>query len=287
MTDIQELEQEIVETEATAEGLRESLLENRVADLTDMVTKGGKLKGELKGITPAQFRRYIGRAPGASILLKGREETQRKVPYELSIDQLMSERGYNDIEVFKDAIEGAYKAKNEVEDLWKRRDALISDLNEALQKIPELQSHKVKVTRECPVYEGTKCEALVTQLNGTTVMERRQHPFWRIDLDSDSDGKPEKSFRIRYAVDAHKIVKLIKQDLEKKLAEKRKPPKFKSRQPKLRVRRQTPVARGSLIEEYDFPETSSPTKGTRRVSKKGRKPSRRSEPILRSMSGLR
>lgn len=243
MADLEELEKDIFETEAKAEGLRDALLESRVSDLTELVVKGGKLKGHLKGLTPAQFKKVIGRAPSPGIITVAKGETQRKVPYEWSIDQLMSERGFKDIEVFKDAIEKANKDKAEIDRLWRDRDILISDLNDLMQKTPELQATSFKITRDSPVFEGTKSEAIVTEMNGVSVMERRQHPFWRVDVDLDGDGKVDHSFRIRYARDAHKLVRATKKQLERELAAKRKPRKFKRRQPKLRVRRQFPTAK--------------------------------------------
>ena len=237
MPDIEELEKDIFESEAKAEGLHEALLESRVSDLTELVTKGGKLKGHLKGLTPAQFKKVIGREALPSTLMVAKGETQRKIPYELSIDMLMSERGFTDIEKFKDAIEKAHEDKAEIEQLWRDRDIAINDLNAILSAIPELQSRQFKITRESPVYEGTKVEALVTQLNGTEVTERRQHPFWRVDIDLDSDGKPEHSFRIRYARDAHKLVMATKRQLLEELEAERKPVKVKRRKPRLRVKR--------------------------------------------------
>lgn len=229
MPTLDELEKQIFEKEAEAEGIQEALIGSRVSDLTELVVKGGKLKGHLKGLTPAQFKKVIGRAPRPGIITVAKGETQRKVPYEVSIDQLMSERGFKDIEVFKDAIEKANKDKAEIDDLWRDRDILINDLNDLMHRTPELQAKSFKITRECPVFEGTTCEATVTEMNGASVMERRQHTFWRVDIDLDKDGKPEHSFRVRYAHDAHKLVRATKRQLEGKI--------FKARQPKMRVKR--------------------------------------------------
>ncbi len=211
MEKIEALEREIFETEGKALGLQESLAESRVANLTGLITASGKLKGHLKGITPKQFRDIIGRDPLPSSIQTAKGETQAKIPYELVIDQLMSERGFNDIEKFKDAIEKAHSDKTDLERLWKDRDILINDITEEL-KSGALKSETIVVQRELPIFTESKGPAKVTKINGSSTTSRRQHSFWRVDVDLDGDGKVDKSFRVRYAVDANRVVgKAVKQ----------------------------------------------------------------------------
>ena len=168
------------------------------------------------------------------------------------------------------------------------RDIALNDLNDILQKKPELQTRSFKVARQCVLFPETQCDATITELNGASVMERRQHPFWRVDVDLDGDGKPDHSFRIRYARDAHKIVRATKHQLELKLMAMRKPRKGKARQPKLRVKRQKPTARGELI-ETGYPGTPSSEYRTQRTSKRKilRKAKRYDDRPATSMKGIR
>ncbi len=235
MPNLEELEREVFETEGKAFALREALQDNRVADLTGLITAAGKLKGELKGITPRQFKEIIGREPRPSIVMVAKDETQKKIPYELVLDQLMSERGFNDIEKFKDAIEAAHKDKTELEGLWRDRDILINDITAELKR-GTLKSETMVVQRELPIFTESKGPATIKKINGASATSRRQHSFWRIDVDLDGDGKVDKSFRIRYAADAKKIVNnAIKQSrimLERKQQQQLT---FTKRPPKLRV----------------------------------------------------
>ena len=208
---IEQLEREVFETEAKALGLQESIAESRVSDLTGLVTATGKLKGHLKGITPKQFRDIIGKEPLQSTIRVSKDETQAKIPYELALDQIMSERGFDDVEDIKEAIEKAHRDKAELESLWRDRDIIINDITDALKR-GKLKSETIVVQRELPIFTETKGPAKITKVDGSSTTSRRQHSFWRVDVDLDGDGKVDKSFRVRYAVDAKRIVgKAIKQ----------------------------------------------------------------------------
>ncbi len=232
---VEQLEREVFETESKALGLQESLAESRVADLTGLITASGKLKGHLKGITPKQFRDIIGRDPLPSSIQVAKDETQAKIPYELALDQVMSERGFNDVEDIKEAIEKAHSDKAALERLWKDRDILINDITAEL-KSGVLKAETIVVQRELPIFTETKGPAKVTKVNGSSTTSRRQHSFWRVDVDLDGDGKVDKSFRVRYAVDAKRIVgKAIKQAKLRIARETQSRLEFAPRPPKLRV----------------------------------------------------
>ena len=237
---VEQLEREVFETESKALGLQESLAESRVADLTGLITASGKLKGHLKGITPKQFRDIIGRDPLPSSIQVAKDETQAKIPYELALDQVMSERGFNDVEDIKEAIEKAHSDKAALERLWKDRDILINDITAEL-KSGVLKAETIVVQRELPIFTETKGPAKVTKVNGSSTTSRRQHSFWRVDVDLDGDGKVDKSFRVRYAVDAKRIVgKAIKQAKLRIARETPRPPKLRVGMPRQRQPRITP-----------------------------------------------
>lgn len=244
MSKIEELEQEVFETEGKAFALREALQDNRVADLTGLITATGKLKGELKGITPKQFKEIIGREPRPSIIMVAKDETQKKIPYELVLDQLMSERGFNDIEKFKDAIEAAHKDKIELEGLWRERDIIINDITAELKR-GTLKTETISVQRELPIFTESKGPATIKKVDGASATKRRQHSFWRIDVDLDGDGKVDKSFRIRYAREAEQVVNkaikqskvLLERQLEQRLTFRKRPKKLRVALGKQRVPR--------------------------------------------------
>lgn len=91
---VEELEQELTESEAKLEGLEETLAGSKAADLTGLVTKGGKMRGHLTGLTPLQYEKYLGRKPPPGLLVKAKDATTRKVQWDKVLDQLASERGY-------------------------------------------------------------------------------------------------------------------------------------------------------------------------------------------------
>ena len=89
----------------------------------------------------------------------------------------MSERGYSDIEKFKDDIEKAHSDKAEIERLYRERQSLIRDLQDELKKKPALKSTVFNIQYELPIFTEKKGPATVTKVNGSKIMERRQHSY--------------------------------------------------------------------------------------------------------------
>ena len=200
MQEIEKLEEELYQSQANALGLEESLEGSRVADLTELVSKTGKLKGELTGMTSLQYEKLIGKKPPPGLLTKAPDATTYKVRWEQVLDQLASGRGFDDIQELKDAIEAAYSDKQKLAELKSKHNAMRNEIIDELRAEPGVQT----VRREdvCPQFPENACAAEVTMVDGLTFRMRRQHSYWRIDAG-------DKSFKIRYAHDARKVARTI------------------------------------------------------------------------------
>jgi len=184
------------EAEANTEALEESLAGSKVADLTELVTKGGKMKGHLTGVTPKQYRKFLGKEAPPDLLKKARDATTRKISWDLALDQLASERGYKSDEELRDAIEQAHDAKKGIEEGKARQKLLRNEIFDLMRQDPSVE--KVVLDDVCPQFPESTCTAEVTLVNGMEFRLRRQHSYWRIDAG-------DKSFRNRYAKDARAL----------------------------------------------------------------------------------
>jgi len=201
VTSFEELDQDLAQTNEEIAGLEESLKENRAADLTRIITTGGKGKGELQGLTRKQYRDLTGGEPSPKLLTKIEGGTTEKIPWHLVLDQLAGERGYHSDEDLKEAVEKAADDKARVDSLKARRDQLISDINRKRQAKPDIET--VKLTGTAPVTkDDTKQE--VTEVDGLEIKSTRQPSYWRVE----SSQSPEK-VAIRLAPPMRKLVKLI------------------------------------------------------------------------------
>ena len=243
MPSIDELEQELGEAEASIEGLRASLEENRAKDLTKIIVPTGKMKGEITGLTPRQYEEFVGRRPSPTLLRKLEGQTTEKIPWNLVLDQLASERGYDSDEALKDAIEAAKEDTEELEGLKHSRDTLISDIKTKIQE-GILGVDTFKVTRESDLPNGM-LKGEVTEVNGSEIEAYRQHSYWTIEVDLDNDGVVDHKFKIRYAKEARKLIAMAIRDItDKKMAEfePRKRVKYRARRrPKVKRFRSTPT----------------------------------------------
>ena len=227
MRSVEELEQELYESEATFEGLEQGLAGSRVADLTDLVSKTGKMRGHLTGLTSKQYEKAIGRKPPPGLLVKARDATTRKVQWDMVLDQIATERGYKSDEALREAIEEAHEAKQELEKGKAEQRALRNEIIDRLKAEPEVET--ITLDDACPQFPDSVCSAEVTMVNGMTFRLRRQHSYWRVDAG-------EQSFKIRYARDARKLAKLVTRDYSEKIRTARVVRLKKRRIPKSRRR---------------------------------------------------
>ena len=212
MKSIEELEQELLEAEAEGESLASSMGTSRVDDLTGLISKSGKMKGHLTGLTAKQYEKLIGRPPAPGLLTKSRDATTRKVQWDMVLDQLATERGYKSDEALKEAIEQAHDNQEELEGIKSSVKYLRDAILDKLKAEPEVET--IKLDDTCPQFPNSTCEAEVTLMNGMSFRLRRQHSYWRVDTG-------DKSFRIRYAIDARKLGRVIEKDFKTKMVAER------------------------------------------------------------------
>lgn len=233
MRSVEELEQELYESEVSSEALADSVRESKVADLTDLVSKTGKMRGHLTGVTPRQYERIIGRKPPPGLLVKARDATTRKVQWDMVLDMLTSERGYSSDEQLRDAIEKAHDDKQVLEQAKGEQRVLRNEIIDKLRAEPEVET--IKLDDVCPQFPDSTCVAEVTMVDGMKFRLRRQHSYWRVDAG-------DKSFRIRYARDARKLATAVRRDFKEKIKTARVI-KLKHKR-KRRPRRFKPVTQG-------------------------------------------
>ena len=205
---IEELEQELYELDALTEGMEEGLAQNRVAHLIPLVSKTGKMTGHVTGMTPAQYEKLIGKRAPANLLVKARGATTAKVPWDMVLDQLASEHGFDDIEALRDSIEQAHKDKKKLEELKDKQRGMRREIIEELKTEPGIET--VKEMDVCPQFPENECAAEVTMVDGLTFKLRRQHSYWRVDAG-------DKSFRIRYAKDARKVAQTVTRNYQRSI----------------------------------------------------------------------
>lgn len=217
MRSVEELEEELYQSEVSSEALADSVAESKVADLTDLVSKTGKMRGHLIGLTPRQYEQVIGRKPRPGLLVKARDATTRKVQWDMVLDMLVSERGYKSDEELRDAIEKAHEDKQELEKAKANQKALRNEIIDKLRAEPEVET--ITLDDECPQFPESTCLAEVTMVNGMSFRLRRQHSYWRVD----AVVRRDYSEKIRTA----RVVKL-KRKLKGKRRPRRSEPIFRS-----------------------------------------------------------
>lgn len=212
MLSVEELEQELYESEAKAEGLAETIAGSRVADLVEVVSKVGKMKGHITGLTTRQYEKFIGVKPPAHLLVVAKEATTSKVPWHLVLDQLASERGYKSDEELKEALE---EAKDDIADLEEVKAASRTLLNEIVDKLkaePEVET--IRLEEPTPQFPDTEVMAEVTLVNGMRFRLRRQHSYWVLDT-------KDKKIKVRYAKDARKLARMATREFQSDIKEAR------------------------------------------------------------------
>ncbi len=219
MEKFEEIEQELNEVEGELEGLSQSFQGNRAKDLVRLVVPTGKLKGELTGLTRKQYRDMIGTEPSPRLLWKLEGQTTKKIPWDLALDVLASERGFNSDEDLRDAIIAAKEDKQEIDRLTSRSKALIADIQASVTE-GLFDVRKFKLERQ-GVLPGIVIKSEKTEVNGAEVEAYRQHSYWTIEVDLDDDGVVDHKFEIRYAKEARELVDLAVKDIKKREQRKR------------------------------------------------------------------
>jgi len=215
MPGIEVLEKELDEAEANIEGLQESIRVNRASDLVKIITPTGKMKGDITGLTPHQYREFIGRSPDPKLLRKLEDQTTGKIPWNLILDQLAGERGFESDEELKDAIISVKDEQGQLEDMKHHRDVLIDDIKAKIKK-ELVEVRTIVMERQSEMFPRETYKEEVTAVNGSEITAHRQHPYWTIEVDLDNDGKIDHRFTIRYAKDARRLIQVAIGDIRRK-----------------------------------------------------------------------
>lgn len=214
MPSLNELETELEELEGKIFGMEQTAAANRAADLTNIITAKGKLKGELTGLTVKQHRDLIGRFPDPKLIRELKEKGKTRIPWELILDQLAGERGFSDGDKLKEAIEDASDAQGEIESLKRQRNRAVSEITEKIKK-GFVGVDKIVIERQSKLFPDENVKAEVTNIDGDSVTAVRNPSNWIVELDKGKDGIIEQRFRVRFAVDARKLVRAAVKDVLK------------------------------------------------------------------------
>jgi len=194
--------EEIENINADIESLENSI-DKRLLPLTTIITKKGKLKGELSHLTKAQYRRFMGRYPRPSIMENG------KVPWHLALDELATERGYKSDEALKEAIEKTVKDKIKLDEMKRKRNMITTDIKDkAVERVNSDDTFKA------PVFPpGEKVKSNYASIGDTEVLSRRNPSFHQVEVDYKSTPKePDYTYRVRYSADAKKLTNVAVKD---------------------------------------------------------------------------
>lgn len=207
---LEQLENEAQEIKDRLETLRDVIQESNVSDLTDIITKSGKLKGELTRLTPKQYLKLYGKPARESIIVKD-EYGQDHIPWHLALDEIATERGFKSDEELKQAIEQVQDHKEEYDKLRARFNGILDDIEARELTSPKIET--IKGLLQAPAFPDDFAPAEITTVDGLTLSATRQHSYWQL---SEND-KPVAN--IRYAQDARKAVKDAAEEYQESLDE--------------------------------------------------------------------
>jgi len=129
---ISELEKKEYELSSEIEGINFFLEQSPARKYVNLVQKNGWHKGEIKELTPKQFKEIMGYDPPKAI-----QKPNGNVYWEYTFDQRATELGYESDEAFKAAIEDCADAMKKVRQLK-------SDLKHVKANLKELRGNKVE-----------------------------------------------------------------------------------------------------------------------------------------------
>lgn len=189
--------------QARTEGLEEYLKTEKARRLVPIIKKSGWHKGEVKDLTPAQFRRLIGYPPKKTSIKQGR------VPWEYCLDQLATELGYSSDWQLKKAIEDAGRKLHELEGLRKEARRLKVEVKKERKRAKP----RVKFLRAPIQYDG-HIDAKDLMVGNQRVGVLVRHPSrWTIHI-TDNHRVTRRVLQApveeaRYAGDAEKVARKV------------------------------------------------------------------------------
>lgn len=193
----------LAQIQARIEGLEEYLKTEKARRLVPIIKRSGWHKGEVKDLTPVQFRRLIGYPPKKASIKHG------KVPWEYCLDQLATELGYSSDWQLKKAIEDAGRKLHELEELRKEVRRLKSEVKKERKKVKP----RVKFLR-APIQFDGHVDAKDLMVGSQRVGVLVRHPSrWTIHI-TDNHRVTRRVLEApveeaRYAGDAEKVAKKV------------------------------------------------------------------------------
>lgn len=188
--------EQIGNVKAEIEGLESSLEGNRASDLLRIVTRSGKMKGEVTRLTIRQFRDLLGYDPPQAVRDNGH------VPWQYALDQLATERGFKSDEDLKEAIEQARDDTQKLEKLGRELSWLEGHVKSAPEGTPKCVG-AIQQTEPCPAFPEESCKSEATSCENVRGTITRQPSYWVGSI----DGKEQ--FTTRFAKDARRELKQV------------------------------------------------------------------------------
>lgn len=178
---------------AELEALRDDLAGSSAAALIKYVRRKGMYKGEIIDLTPNQYREITGQPARSSII-----NEKGKIPWELALDSIATELGFDSDEALK----------NEVERLIKGR-ARIAELQHKIgvdAGKPFTCSLPFKTVEACtdPALIGQECKSIVTQCGDHEIQALNVRGHWQVHDKKMGDDPTDanKVIEVQYAKDA-------------------------------------------------------------------------------------
>lgn len=192
--------------------LVEDIQANPLRKYLPLVARSGNYRGEVKYLTKDQYRRYLKKEPQPAIVDK-----DGRIPWHYAIDQLASEAGYNSDEDLKEAIERLSGQYRELESLRQQKRGAREDIKSVKGKVPEIQTTKL-TNEEPPVFKKNESTTgVAVEVDGLEMKAVRNPSFFQV-----SDNNPRTpDIRVRYSVDARKLMRTAAKAYGLDLASKR------------------------------------------------------------------
>lgn len=182
------------------EVLRDEIKSSPVRRLLPLITRAGNYRGEIKYLTPKQYTKYFGGTARPSVVVNG------KIRWEHVLDQLASEYGYKSDEDLKEAIEKLGGQVAELKRLRGEKRSIREDIATVETTKPKPEVSEFSDTPPVFDKEHDTVKAVVVEVPGLEVKRRRNPSFHQVEVDNtDTEKKPDFTFRVRYSSDAIKL----------------------------------------------------------------------------------
>lgn len=161
------LEQQLLEVEAKLDSEDQAERLDPTTKLVKFVKRSGNFKGEIVDFTPDQYEQLIGLRPRRSII-----KSDGKVPWELALDVVADEMGFEHDEDLKKAVEKAVARR-------RRIDRLRGELAGLLDQLPKCNRPENSFV-PCPEFPDQDCRHKLMECDGSQLVAIRHPSQWTI-----------------------------------------------------------------------------------------------------------